>query len=150
MPSVLYIDTVNTFDSGSQFKLPINPLPPRGMVANQPAKPFQTLQGPGGIQAPKEWHPLIIFPWPDIVKGNTNHDALLAAFESRQYVKTGVDYFIGILPAASIDDGFPFPTTNKYIKIRIVEVKSAENPEDNNMDAVISNMVVSAIWLDAF
>lgn len=150
MASILYIDTVNTFNSGSQFQLPINPMQPRGLIANQPAEPFKTLQGPGGIQAPKEWFPQIVLSWPDIVKGNTNHDALLSAFESRQFVKTAVDYYIGILPAASIDDGFPFPTSNKYIKIRIVEIKAPENPVDNNMDAVIYNMVVSAIWMDAF
>lgn len=149
MPSVLYIDTLNTFNSGSQFQLPINPVQPRGLVKNQPVREFPTLEGPGGVQAPKNWYPPVVMSWPDLVKGNTNHDALIAALESRQYVKTGVDYFIGILPAASKDDGFPFPGANKYIKIRILEVKSTENPRDNNLDAVIYDLVTTAKWVDA-
>ena len=149
MPSILYIDTVNTFDSGNEYELPINPSTIEGLIANQPAQTFPTLEGPPGVQSPKDWFPPLVMPFPFLVKGNTPDDAIIAAFESRQYIKTGVDYYIGILPAATLDAGFPFPTTNKYIKIRIIEVKTRENPVENNMDAVISNMIVSAIWLDA-
>ena len=149
MATVLYIDTSNAFNSGSQYLLTINPIQPRGLVSNQPAAEFSTIEGAGAIQAPKDWFPRITLTWPDIVKSNSNHAALLAAFQARQYVKTGLEYFLGILPAASKDNGFPFPTANKYIKIRIIEVRGPENPVDTDINEVIFNMIVTAIWTDA-
>ncbi len=124
MPTTLYLDTANTFNSGSQYELVQNPQQPRGMVKNQPAKEFTTLSGVGGIQSPKEWFPTILLTWPALVKSNSDHAALLAAFEARQYVVTGVNHFIGILAGASKDNGFPFWNAAKFIEIRIVEVFS--------------------------
>jgi hypothetical protein len=146
--TILYIDTVNTFDSGSEFLLPINPIQPRDLVKNQPAKPYNTIEGVGGVQGASNWFPLFTMTWPDIVLSNSNHAALLAAFEERQYVKVGLEYFIGILPAATKGDGFLFPTSNKYIKIRIIEVKSSENPIPNDINEQIQDMVVTAVWVD--
>ena len=147
--SVYYIDVANTFASGGQFLIPINPTQPRGMRANQPATSFPTINGPGGVQSAKSWFPLITFTWPAIAMSNANHAALLAAFQARQYVKTGLDYFVGILPAATKDDGFIFPTANKYIKIRIIEVQGPENPIENDVNDQIQDMLVTAIWMDA-
>ena len=119
MATALYLDTANTFTSGSQYLLPANPMQPRGLVSNQPAQVFETLSGAGGVQAPVDWFPTVTLTWPALVKSNTDHAALVAAFEARQYVKTGVDHFLGILAGASKDDCYPFPGANKYIKIRI-------------------------------
>jgi len=148
MPTTLYLDTANTFDSGSQYQLIQNPMQPRGMVANQPSKKFTTISGIGGLQSPKDWYPDLLFTWPALVKSNSDHAALLAAFQSRQYAKTGVDHFIGILAAASKDNGFPFWNAAKFIEIRIVEVIGPERPADNDLDEVIFDMVVRAIWVD--
>ncbi len=148
MPTILYLDNVSTFNSGGQYQLIQNPMTPRGMVKNQPAKEFATLSGVGGIESPKDWYPTIIFTWPALVKSNSDHAALLAAFEAAQYVVSGVSYFIGILDGASKDNGFPFWNAAKFIEIRIVEVTSAENPLDNDLDEVLFNMVVRAIWMD--
>lgn len=148
MPTTLYLDTANSFDSGNQYQIVHNPLIPRGMRANQPAKKFPTITGPGGIQAPKDWHPELIFSWPALVKSNAEHAALLAAFEERQFVKTGANHFIGILPAASKDNGFPFWNAAKFIEIEIVEVLGPERPVENDLDEIIFDMIVSAIWVD--
>ena len=148
MPTTLYLDTANSFDSGSQYQFIQNPIQPRGMVASQPAKEFTTLSGVGGVQSPKEWFPTIILTWPALVKSNSDHAALLAAFEARLYVVTGVNHFLGILGAASKDSGFPFWNAAKFIEIRIIEVMSAENPIDNDLDEVLFDMTVRAKWID--
>ena len=148
MPTTLYLDTANSFDSGSQYQLVQNPIQPRGMVASQPAKEFTTLSGVGGLQGPKNWYPTLLFTWPALVKSNADHAALLAAFEARLYLATGVNHFIGILGAASKDNGFPFWNAAKFIEIRIVEVESAQRPIDNDLDEMLFDMVVRAIWMD--
>jgi len=148
MPTALYLDTVNTFTSGSQYQLKQNPIQPRGMVKNQPVAEFPTLEGVGAIQSPKAWFPRVTFTWPDLVKSNSDHAALLAAFESRQYAKTAVNHFIGILAGASKDNGFPFWNAAKFIEIRILNVMSSEHPVDNDIDDIIFDMVVTAIWAD--
>ena len=148
MPTTLYLDTVWTLNSGSEYALVQNPIQPRGMRANQPAQEFTTLSGVGGIQAPKEFYPTIILTWPALVKSNTDHAALLAAFQARLYIVTGVNHFLGILPATSKDNGFPFWNAAKYIEIRIVSIESAELPIDNDLDEVLFDMVVRAIWMD--
>lgn len=148
MATALYIDTANTFNSGSQYLLTSNPMQPRGMVKNQPSTPFNTIAGPGGVQAPKVWYPNIVFTWPSLVKSNANHALLLAAFEERQYVKTGVNHFIGILAGASKDAGYPFWNAAKFIEIRIMEVQSAEHPVDTDINQVIYDMIVTAKWMD--
>lgn len=149
MATALYLDTANTFDSGNQYALKQNPMQPRGMVKNQPVSDFPTLEGPGGVEAGKDWYPKITMTWPNLVKSNTNHAALVAAFEARQYVKTGGGHFLGILPAADKDDGFPFWTDNKYIEIRILNVQSAEHPVDTDMNEVIFDLIVTCLWMDA-
>lgn len=149
MATALYLDTLSTFNSGSQYAILQNPMQPRGMVKNQPAQAFETLSGAGGVQAPADWFPLLTLTWPALVKSNTDHAALVAAFEARQHVKTGADYFLGILPAASKDDGYPFWNAAKYIKIRIIEVRTAENPIDTDLSEVIFDLVVTCKWVDA-
>jgi len=148
MPTALYLDTANTFNSGSQYPLTVNPIQPRGMTKNVPVSEFPTLEGPGGVEAPKNWYPKITFQWPDLVKSNSDHAALLAAFEARQYVKTGVNHFIGILAAASKDSGFPFWNAAKFIEIRILNVQSSEHPVDNDIDDIIFDLIVTAQWMD--
>ena len=148
MPTTLYLDTANSFDSGNQFELVDNPTQPRGMRANQPAKEFTTLTGVGGIQAPKTWFPTILLTWPTLVKSNADHAELLAAFQARLYVATGVNHFLGILPAASKDNGFPFWNAAKFIEIRIIEIMSAANPVDNDLDEMLFDMIVRAKWID--
>ena len=148
MPTALYLDTLNTLNSGSQYALLQNPIQPRGMRANQPAQEFTTLSGVGGVQGPKTWYPTILLTWPELVKSNTDHAALLAAFKAARYTVTGVNYFLGILPASSKDSGFPFWNAAKFIEIRIVSIESAELPIDNDLDEVLFDMVVRAIWMD--
>jgi len=148
MPTRLFLDTNSNFNSGSQFELVQNPQQPRGMRANRPAKEFTTLTGVGGIQAQKEWFPTILLSWPALVKSNADHAELLAAFQTRLYVATGVNHFIGILPAASKGSGFPFWNAAKFIEIRIIEIMSAANPLDNDLDEVLFDMIVRAIWID--
>ena len=145
MPSALII-AENTALSTNAYALVQNPMMPRGAVKNQPAKEFTTLSGFGGIQAPKEFYPTLLFTWPALVKSNSDHAALLAAFEARQYVKTGLDYYFGITGAK--DSGFPFWNAAKYIQIRIVEVLSSEKPIDTDLDEVLFDMIVRAKWLD--
>ena len=145
MPTALII-AENPALNINPYSLVQNPQQPRGMVKNQPAKEFPTLSGVGGIQAPKEFFPTIIFTWPALVKSNSDHAALLAAFEARQFVKSGLDYYIGITGAK--DSGFPFWNAAKYIQIRIVSVESSELPIDTDLDEVLFNMVVRAKWLD--
>ena len=148
MPSALYLDTINTFDSGGQYALKQNPMQPRGMVKGIPVTPFPTLEGAGGVQAPKAHFPLIVLTWPDLVRSNSDHAALLAAFEARKYIETGISHFIGILAGASKDAGFPFWNAAKFIEIRILNVQSAEKPKDNDLDEVLFDMTVSARWMD--
>ncbi len=148
MPTTLYLDTASTFDSGNQFQIVHNPAHPRGMRVNQPAKKFTTLTGPGGIEAPKSWFPDLLFEWPALVKSNADHAELFAALQARQYSKTGVNHFIGILAGDSKDNGFPFWNAAKFIEIRIVEVIGPERPVDNDLDEVLFDMAVSAIWID--
>ncbi len=147
MPTALKIAENGALTTNA-YALPINPIQPRRMVKNQPAKRFATLTGVGGIQAPKDYFSEIIFTWPTLVKSNTDHAALLAAFEARQYVKTGINYFIGIVAGDSKDAGFPFWNTAKYIEIRIIEVMSAERPIENDLDEVLFDMAVTALWVD--
>ena len=149
MPTTLII-AENSPLTTDAYTLPINPMQPRGMRSHQPAQAFNTIDGPGGIQAPKNWYPVTRWTWPALVKSNSDHAALLAAFEDRQYVLTGLDYFIGI--TGTKDAGFPFwPKTaaNKYIEIRIIEVQSAEQPVDNDLDEIIFDMIASIKWMDA-
>ena len=148
MATTLYLDTANTFNSGGEYLIPINPMQPRGMEKNPPPKLFNTIAGPGGVQVPKLWYPNIVLTWPALVKSNTDHAALLAAFEDRLYVKTGVNHFIGILDGASKDNGFPFWNADKFIEIRITSVQSAQHPVDTDMNEVIFDMIVTAKWID--
>lgn len=148
MPTTLYLDTVNTFSSGNQYELVHNSAHPKGMTVNQPAKKFTTLTGPGGIQGPKDWFPILLFEWPALVKSNADHAELFAAFQARQYIKTGVNHFIGILVGDSKDNGFPFWNAAKFIEIRILEVIGPERPVENDLDEVLFDMAVSAIWMD--
>ena len=148
MPTVLYLDTANTFDSGSQYLLLQNPIQPRGMVKSRPVTEFATLEGSGGVQAPKTYFPKITLTWPALVKSNTAHAALLAAFEARKYIATGVSHYIGILDGASKDNGFPFWNAAKFIEIRILNVMSAEQPIDNDLDEILFDMIVTAKWMD--
>lgn len=131
------------------YAIPFNPIQPRGLNSNQPSALFPTISGPGVIESPKDWYPPITFTWPALVRSITAHAALVAAFEDRQYAKTGINYFIGIADTDTKDQGYPFPGSNKYIEIRILEVKSAVNPIDNNLNQVIFDMVVTAQWMDA-
>lgn len=149
MATALYLDTANTFDSGSQYLLVQNPMQPRGMVKNQPAKPFNTIEGAGGVEAPRYWYPTIVLTWPALVKSNTDHAALVAAFEARTYIATGLEHYIGILAGASKDAGFPFWNAAKFIKIRILEVRSAEHPIDTDLNEVIFDLIVTCKWLDS-
>ena len=148
MPTVLYLDTISTFSSGSQYLLLQNPIQPRGMVKSRPVSEFATLEGAGGVQAPKVWYPPITLTWPALVKSNTAHAALLDAFETRKYISTGVNHFIGILAGASKDNGFPFWNADKFIEIRILNVMSAEQPIDNDLDEILFDMIVTCKWMD--
>jgi len=148
MPTRLFLDTANSFDSGNQFEIVNNPTHPKGMIVNQPAKKFPTLTGPGGIQAPKSWFPDLLFQWPALVKSNVDHAELFAAFQARQFIKTGVNHFIGILAGDSKDNGFPFWNAAKFIEIRILEVIGPELPVENDLDEILFDMMVSAIWID--
>ena len=142
----------NTVLTTNAYAIPINPNQPRGMKANQPAEVFNTIAGPGGVQAPRNWYPEIVLTWPFLVKSNSDHAALLAAFEDRQYVLTGLDYYIGILAGDTKGDGFPFwpkTPTDKFIQIRIIEVQAAEQPVDNDLDEIRFNMIVVCKWMDA-
>ena len=148
MPTTLYLDTISTFNSGSQYLLIQNPIQPRGMVKSRPVSEFATLEGQGAVQSPKAWYPKITFTWPDLVKSNSDHAALLAAFEARKYIDTGVNHFIGILSGASKDSGFPFWNAAKFIEIKILNVISAERPIDTDIDDIIFDLIVIALWAD--
>lgn len=145
-----FIIAANTALDSDPYTLPINPMQPRGFVSSRPAQAFPTLEGPGGVESPKEWFPTLTFTWPNLVKSNTNHAALLAAFQARKYISTGLDYYIGALVDPT--DSWPFPTTwasKKYIQIRIINVAAYENPVDTDMGEVIFDLVVTAKWLDS-
>ncbi len=153
MPTALILAD-NTGLTTNAYALTINPIQPRGLVKNQPVIPFATLEGAGAVMAPKQWFPNITFTWPDIVNSNTDHAALIAAFEARQYVKSGIEYYIGAL--VDPGNGWIFPTTwgagvgeKKYIKIRILNVMSAEQPKDNDLDEILFDLTVNALWTDA-
>lgn len=146
MPTSLKI-AENELLTTNAYPFPINPTQPRGLSKLKPVSTFSTLSGSGGVQMPKDHFPQITFKWPGITESVYN--SLRAAMEARRYADTGLEYFIGIVVADSIDDGWMFPTTNRFIKVRILNVTSFENPIDNNIDQMIYDLIVTALWVDA-
>lgn len=146
MPTSLRIAKDNLF-SDEFYVFPINPIQPRGLSKLKPVSTFSTLSGSGGVQMPKDHFPAITFKWPGITE--KVYKTIRIALEDRRYADTGLEYFIGIVQSFSIDDGWMFPTTNKFIKVRILNVTSFENPIDNNIDQMTYDLIMTALWVDA-
>lgn len=148
MPTALLIDVDNTLDSGGKFLFPVNPIQPRGFSKLKPVSRFNTLSGSGGVQMAKDHFPPVTFEWPSMTE--SEYSTTRIALEDRRYIDTGLEYFIGIDVGDSTDKGWPFPTgAVKFVKVRILNVTSYENPIDNNIDEVIYNLRMTALWVDA-